>query len=83
MPKAKNPKKKEDKIYSILKSIDDTLKAQNSYRRIFAQGLIRGFGTALGATVLVALMTSVTIQLIDSLDWHTFTQYFMNDAINE
>ena len=76
-------KKKEDKIYTILESIDKTLKNQNSSKRILVQGIIRGLGTALGATVILALVTSLTIQLVDSLDWHSFSGYFFNEVIQE
>ena len=76
-------KKKEDKIYSILTSIDDTLKQQGSFRRTFMQGIVRGFGTALGATVLLAMATSLTIQLVDSLDWHSFSSYFFSEAVED
>ncbi len=76
-------KKKEDKIYSILSSIDGTLKQQGSTRRIFFQGLVRGLGTALGATVLLAIVTSLTIQFVDALDWSTFSEYFFGEAVSE
>jgi len=75
------PKKKEDRIYSILSSIEKMLKIQNSTKRIFIQGVVRGLGTALGATVLLALVTSLTIHFADSLDWHFISQYFFNEAI--
>ena len=77
------PKKKEDKIYSVLESIDTTLKQQNSKKRIFIQGLVRGLGTALGATVLLAIITSLTIQFVDVLDWSSFSEYFFNEAVEE
>ena len=76
-------KKKEEKIYSVLSSIDETLKLQGSGKRIFMQGLIRGLGTALGATVLLAIVTSLTIQFVDALDWTSFSQYFFNEVISE
>ncbi|GEM_PF-5841535 len=74
-------KKQEDKIYAILSSIDETLKQQGSGKRVFIQGLIRGLGTALGATVLVALVSSIAIQFIDALDWSSFSQYFFGEII--
>lgn len=77
------PKKKEDKIYNILSSIDETLKLQGSGKRIFIQGLIRGLGTALGATVLLAIVTSLTIQFVDALDWTSFSRYFFSEVISE
>lgn len=76
-------KKKEDRMLSILTSVDATLKKQGSFKTVFTQGLVRGFGTALGATVLVALATSLTLQMVDTVDLHTFTSYFMNNAVEE
>lgn len=74
-------KKKEDRIHSILTSIDANLKQQASMRRIFVQGLVRGLGTALGATVLVALATSITIQFFNTADLTMIAEYFFNDAV--
>lgn len=58
--------KKTDPYTDLLRDIDAHLRKQNSMRFVFAQGLMRGFGTALGATVLVALVTSITIQFTNS-----------------
>lgn len=76
-----NMPKKEDKIYKILVQIEKNLEKQNSTRRIFWQGIVRGLGTALGATVLLALVTSLTIQLSSALDIHTILGYFFSDAV--
>ena len=77
------PKNNDDKISSILSSIDDSLKQQNSPKRVFTQGLIRGFGTALGATVVLALLTSITLKLSDTLSANTVIEYFFNDAVQD
>jgi uncharacterized membrane protein YqjE len=58
--------KKTDRYETILMSIEKQLQRQNSFRFVFMQGLTRGMGTALGATVLVALVTSITIQFTNS-----------------
>jgi hypothetical protein len=59
------PKKKDD-VALLLHEIHRQLKRQNSLRFIFLQGITRGFGTALAATVLVAIVTSLTIQFADA-----------------
>ncbi len=58
--------RKTSNIDSLLEEIGSQLKRQNSLRYIFLQGLLRGLGTAFGATVLVALVTSLAIQFSDS-----------------
>jgi hypothetical protein len=55
------PKKTEEAFMPVLKEIDVTLRRQNSFVFIFFHGLVRGMGTALGATILVAIITSLTL----------------------
>lgn len=76
-------KNKEDKVYDILSSIDESLRRQNSPRRVFFLGITRGLGTALGATVLLALVTSLTFQLSSSVNISSFSSYFFSDAVVE
>jgi len=75
--------KKEDKIYSILESVDKNLERQNSTKRIFIQGLVKGFGTALGATALLAIATSLTIKLVGSVDANIVSDYFFTETVEE
>lgn len=58
--------RKSDPYKTLLEDIDEQLRKQNSFGFTFLQGLMRGLGTALGATVLVALVTSITIHFTDS-----------------
>ena len=74
-------RKKEDKIYTVLTQIEENLQRQNSPRRVFVLGLFRGFGTALGATVLLAVATSIIIQLSSTFDLNTFLTYFFGSAV--
>jgi hypothetical protein len=76
------PKKDKDPLLNILKSIDQTLTKQTSLRSVFVLGLMRGFGTALGATVLLAIATSITIQFVDTFNAKTFTEYIVEDLIS-
>ena len=77
------PKKKEDKIYSVLVSIDKNLKKQNSKKGNFLNGLIRGLGTALGATVLLAIGTTLMVQFLSTLNWPAFSETFFNEVVSE
>lgn len=73
--------KKADKLTSVLEEIDTVLKRQNSLRYIFLQGLMRGLGTALGATVLVALVTSITIHFADSEEVTDFMKAVISSSV--
>ena len=55
-------KKADTNLEPVLQEIDIALRRQNSLGFIFIHGFVRGMGTALGATVLVALITSITIR---------------------
>ncbi len=68
------PKKKSDRLTSVLGEVETILKRQNSLRYIFLQGLMRGVGTTLGATVFVALITSITLHFADSEATSAFMQ---------
>jgi hypothetical protein len=74
--------KKNEKIYSILNQIDRNLKRQISLKRIFIQGMVRGLGTALGATVILAIFTTIILKTASTLDIEMILQYFFNDAVN-
>lgn len=80
MPKKK---KQEDLVTGLLEQIKIQLDRQNSPSRVFLLGLIRGFGTALGATVLLAIATSITIHLFSSIDTSVFLEYFFNNSITD
>lgn len=59
-------KKSETDLEPVLQEIDIALRRQNSFLYIFLHGVVRGMGTALGATVLVAIVTSITIHFAGS-----------------
>ncbi len=75
------PVKKPDRLSSILDQIDTELKRQNSFRFIFLQGLTRGLGTALGATILVALITSITIHFADMPEIGSFMRSIITSTV--
>lgn len=74
--------KKTDPLPPILSEIEVQLKRQNSLRYIFLQGLTRGIGTALGATVLVALVTSLTIHFTDSAEVSAFMKSVISSSVD-
>ncbi len=70
-------KKDEDGIKPVLHKIDLVLRRQNSLGFIFVHGIVRGMGTALGATVLVAVVTSITLHFASSPHMETMIQSIM------
>lgn len=67
------PKKKEPHVL-LLEEIHMQLKRQNSIGYSLLLGIMRGLGTALGATVLVAIVTSVALQFTGSAEISAFIQ---------
>lgn len=70
-------KKTEHTIEPVLAEIGITLRRQNSLGYIFLHGIVRGMGTALGATLLVAAATSLTLYFAESEQTGTFLRYLM------
>jgi hypothetical protein len=58
--------KKNDPYSKLLGDIHTQLRKQNSFGFTFLQGILRGCGTALGATILLAVVTSITLEFADS-----------------
>ncbi len=58
-------KKSKDTEVEIFDDIRKALHLHSSFRFIFLQGMVKGFGTVFGATVLVAIMTSIAIKFAD------------------
>ncbi len=58
-------KKSPQSTDAALVEINKALKLHTSLWYVFIHGVIRGLGTALGATVLVAVVTSVTLHFAD------------------
>jgi hypothetical protein len=79
MPKP--TKSKVDKVYVVLSQIENSLNKQNSIWRVFILGLFRGLGTAIGATILLAIITSLALQFSDTLDVDTILVYFFDNAL--
>jgi hypothetical protein len=61
---AKKSKETQEEIYG---DIRDALHLHASFRFIFLQGMVKGFGTVFGATVLVAIATSLAIKFGDAV----------------
>jgi hypothetical protein len=59
--------KKTEKVTTedTLVEINKALWRHSSLSFVFIHGIVRGLGTALGATVLVAIVTSLTLRFAD------------------
>ncbi|MFM2381993.1 MAG: hypothetical protein RLZZ76_760 [Candidatus Parcubacteria bacterium] len=60
------PKKTPDDTKTVLVELNKVLHLHTSLWYVFIHGVVRGLGTAFGATVLVALVTSLAIQFADT-----------------
>ncbi|MBP7842664.1 hypothetical protein KA017_01535 [Candidatus Woesebacteria bacterium] len=70
----------EDKIQQLTKQV----KLQNSYKRNFSIGIIRGFGSAIGATVVFGLVLAIFFQVVRSIDYVPILNTILNSqAIEE
>lgn len=50
-------------------SLEQVIKKQNSVRHSVALSLLRGFTTALGATVIFGISLALVIQIVRSIDY--------------
>jgi hypothetical protein len=60
------PKKAPDDTKNTLMELNKVLHLHSSLWYVFVHGVVRGLGTAFGATVLVAIVTSIAIQFADT-----------------
>ena len=67
---------------SILK-LEKKVQRQTSFRRNFALSLVRGFGTAVGATVIFGLAIAFTIQAVRSIDYVPIMNNLLNSQAIE
>jgi hypothetical protein len=59
-----NPSPQTTRLIEVLTTLEKDIKRQNSLKFIFIKGLIYGLGTVIGATVLVALLSSILASTI-------------------
>lgn len=65
-------------------ALTQQFKSFNSARRNFSLSVLRGFGSALGATVVFGLALAVVAQLIQSVDYVPILNGILNsEAIEE
>lgn len=70
----------EDSILQLTKQI----RLQNSFRRNFALGIVRGFAGALGATVVFGVVLAIVFQIVRSIDYVPVLNNLLNSqAIEE
>jgi hypothetical protein len=59
-------RKKPDDLIINLKELDKDLIKANSFYRVFIRGIFWGVGTALGATIVAAIVISLLSKIINS-----------------
>ena len=73
-------------ILSLEKSISNLEKRvqkQTSFRRNFAMSLVRGFGGAIGATVIFGLALALVIQIVRSINYVPLINNILNSQAIE
>lgn len=58
-----------DTLETKIAELTRQIKLQNSVRRNFLLSIVRGFGTALGATAVFGLVFALLFQVIRSIDY--------------
>lgn len=69
----------EQKIEELTRQI----KLQTSFKRNFLMAVLRGFATALGATVVFALALALVFQLVRSIDYVPILNNVLNSSAIE
>lgn len=71
-------KQTEDKQVEILRELHAAIKRHNGFGFIFLHGVVRGLGTAFGATILVAVVTSLTVHFTGTHNMEGLMQSVMH-----
>lgn len=69
-----NPSPQTTRLIEVLQTLEKDIRRQNSLKYAFAKGLVYGFGTVIGATVLVALLGGVLAKTTDFFSTEPDTQ---------
>ena len=56
-----------NRLLEVLLTLEQQIKKQNSYKYAFLKGVVYGFGTVIGATVLVALFGGVLAATLETI----------------
>lgn len=56
-------------LESKIEELTRQIKLQNSAKRNFSIAIIRGFGTAIGATIVFGFVLALMLQIIKSIDY--------------
>lgn len=74
----------EKNLEQEIKELSQHMKLQNSLRRNFVISIVRGFGSALGATVVFGLVIAFLFQIVRSIDYVPILNGILNSqAIEE
>lgn len=72
-----------DSLETKITELTGQLKLQNSFKRNFLQSIVRGFGTALGATAVFGLVLALLFQVIRSIDYVPILNGFLSSQAVE
>ena len=67
-PEEKNLKNSEEALITEVDELTEEIKKQNSRPRMFFDGILRGFGYAVGATILFGLLITILGVIVSKSD---------------
>lgn len=67
-PKEKNLKNSEEALITEVDELTEEIKKQNSRPRMLFDGILRGFGYAIGATILFGLLITILGVIVNRSD---------------
>ncbi len=64
-----------------LKDLNEKLKKANSLKYIFFSSVLRGLGTAIGATLVLAILLAVLKSLAEALGWFPVLERILEEGV--
>ncbi len=72
-----------DKLEKSVSFLGEQVRRQNSYRRNASLSLVRGFSTAVGATVIFGVILASLLQIVRSIDYVPIVNNLMSSEAIE
>lgn len=76
-----NQKTQQERLITVLYSLEEQIGRQTSLKFAFLRGTVYGFGTVIGATLLLALFGGILAATIDSLSQLPVIGNYVNQEV--